>query len=178
MMIKYHDTEWGVPAHTDRKMFEFLILETFQAGLSWRTVLHKRQNFRRAFANFDFQKVAKFTNRDVERLMKDSGIIRNRQKIGAAIKNAKAVLVIRRTYGTFCAYWWTFVQHKPQQPNRKSMKDIPVVTALSEKIAQDLKQRGFSFLGPTVVYAHMQATGMVNDHIKNCFRYTRLSRSA
>lgn len=172
--VKYHDTEWGVPVHSDRKMFEFLVLESAQAGLSWLTVLRKRTAYKKAFANFDYHKVAKFTARDVERLMQNAGIIRNRQKITATIKNAKAFLTVRNEYGTFCKYLWSFVDNSSLQPKRKTMKELPAKTELSERIAKDLKRRGFSFLGPTVVYAHLQATGLVNDHTVDCWRWRQL----
>ncbi len=176
LMVRYHDREWGKPVHSDRKMFEFLILETFQAGLSWRTVLHKRQNFKKAFANFDYHTVATFTNRDVERLVKDAGIIRNRQKIVAAIRNAKALIEIRKHHQTFARYMWQFTNHRTLQTNAKTSKDIPAITPLAITIAKDLKAKGFSFLGPTVVYAHMQAVGMVNDHIVECYRWKELRK--
>lgn len=172
-MIHYHDREWGTPVHTDRKMFEFLILESFQAGLSWRTVLHKRQNFRRAFANFDYHRVATFTPRDVQRLMMDAGIIRNKQKILAAINNAQRFLEIRKTHKTFSRYLWSFVRSRPIMNNWKRSQQIPAVTRLAESVAADMKQRGFQFLGPTVMYAHMQAVGMVNDHLISCWRHPR-----
>jgi len=171
LMIKYHDKEWGVPLHNDRKLFEFLILEGFQAGLSWRTILHKRENFRKAFDNFDFNKVAKYDKRKVNSLLKDAGIIRNKLKIESAITNAKAFLQVRKEFGTFDKYIWGFVNGKPAQNKFKSLKELPAKTKLSDKISDDLKKRGFKFVGSTIVYAHMQATGMVNDHIVNCFRY-------
>lgn len=168
---KYHDEEWGVPVHDDRVMFEFLVLESAQAGLSWRTILGRREGYRKAFAKFDPKKVAKFTEEDVERLMKDASIIRNRQKIVATIRNAKAFLTVQKEYGSFCAYLWQWVKGKPLQGKRKTIKDLPALTDLSIAIAKDLKKRGFSFLGPTVCYAHMQAVGMVNDHTRDCFCY-------
>ncbi len=170
-MIRYHDREWGKPVHRDRKMFEFIILESFQAGLSWRTVLHKRVNFRAAFAGFDPKRVARFTARDVARLLRDAGIIRNRMKIEAAISNARAFLVIQKSHGTFSRYLWSFVNNRPVNNHWTSDRQIPAVTPLAETIAADLKQRGFKFFGPTVVYAHLQATGLVNDHIVSCFRW-------
>lgn len=169
--VRYHDREWGVPVRRDRKMFEFLVLESAQAGLSWLTVLRKRPAYNQAFANFDYARVANFTRRDVARLMNDAGIIRNRQKITATIKNARAFLQVRAEFGTFCHYLWGFVDGQPLQPGRKSIKHVPAVTELSEKISADLKRRGFSFLGPTVVYAHLQATGLVNDHTVDCWRW-------
>lgn len=171
LMIKYHDKEWGVPLHNDRKLFEFLILEGFQAGLSWRTILHKRENFRKAFDNFDFNKVAKYNRRKINSLLKDAGIIRNKLKIEGAITNAKAFLRVRKEIGTFNKYIWSFVDGKPIQNKFKSLKQLPAKTELSDKISEDLKKRGFKFVGSTIVYAHMQATGMVNDHIKTCYRH-------
>jgi len=174
LMIKYHDKEWGVPLHNDKKLFEFLILEGFQAGLSWRTILNKRENFRKAFNNFDFNKVARYDKRKINSLMKDQGIIRNKLKIEGAITNANAFLQIRKEFGTFDKYVWGFVNSKPIQNKFKSLKEIPAKTKLSDKISDDLKKRGFKFVGSTIVYAHMQATGMVNDHLINCFRYKEL----
>jgi DNA-3-methyladenine glycosylase I len=170
LMIKYHDKEWGVPLHNDRKLFEFLILEGFQAGLSWRTILHKRENFRKAFDNFDFNKVAKFDKRKINSLLKNAGIIRNKLKIESAITNAKAFLRVRKEFGTFGKYIWSFVNGKPIQNKFKSLRQLPARTDLSDKISDDLKKRGFKFVGSTIVYAHMQATGMVNDHVVSCFR--------
>jgi DNA-3-methyladenine glycosylase I len=171
LMIKYHDKEWGVPLHNDRMLFEFLILEGFQAGLSWRTVLHKRENFRKAFDNFDYNKVAKYDKRKVNSLLKDAGIIRNKLKIEGAIANAKAFLQVRKEFGTFDKYIWSFVDGKPIQNNFRSLKELPAKTKLSDKISDDLKERGFKFVGSTIVYAHMQATGMVNDHVVSCYRH-------
>lgn len=174
LMIKYHDKEWGVPLHNDKKLFEFLILEGFQAGLSWRTVLYKRENFRKAFDNFDYNKVAKYDKRKINRLLKDEGIIRNRLKIEGAVKNAKAFLQIRKEFGTFDKYIWDFVNHKPIPNRYKSLKELPARTELSDLISKDMKKRGFTFVGSTIIYAHMQATGMVNDHVRSCFRYKEL----
>lgn len=174
LMIKYHDKEWGVPIHNDRKLFEFLILEGFQAGLSWRTILHKRENFRIAFDNFDFNKVAKYDKRKINSLLKDEGIIRNKLKIEAAITNAKAFIQVRKEFGTFDKYIWGFVNGKPIHNKFKSLKELPAKTELSDKISEDLKKRGFKFVGSTIVYAHMQATGMVNDHLTSCYRYREL----
>ncbi|HPB02941.1 MAG TPA: DNA-3-methyladenine glycosylase I [Bacteroidales bacterium] len=171
LYIKYHDEEWGVPVHDDATMFEFLILETFQAGLSWLTILRKRENFRKAFAGFNFEKVAKFSEKDFNRLMQDEGIIRNRLKIAAAITNAKAFIEVRKEHGTFCNYLWAFVDNKPVHAKLKSLSDIPASTPLSDAISKDLKKRGFKFVGTTIVYAHLQACGLVNDHVKGCFRY-------
>ena len=174
LMIKYHDKEWGVPLHNDKKLFEFLILEGFQAGLSWRTVLHKRENFRKAFDNFDYNKVAKYDKRKVNSLLKDAGIIRNKLKIDGAITNAKAFLLVRKEFGTFNKYIWNFVNGKPIQNKFKSLKELPAKTKLSDTISDDLRKRGFKFVGSTIVYAHMQATGMVNDHVVSCYRYGEL----
>jgi DNA-3-methyladenine glycosylase I len=173
-MIKYHDKEWGVPLHNDRKLFEFLILEGFQAGLSWRTILHKRENFRKAFDNFDYNKVAKYDKRKVNSLLKDAGIIRNKLKIEGAITNAKEFLHVRKEFRTFDKYIWSFVDCKPIQNKFKSLKELPAKTELSDKISDDLRRRGFKFVGSTIVYAHMQATGMVNDHVISCYRYNEI----
>lgn len=174
LMIAYHDTEWGRPVHDDRVIFEFLVLETFQAGLSWRTVLHKRENFRKAFKKFEVKKVAKMTEADLERLMHDAGIIRNRQKIAATINNAKRFIEVQKEFGSFNKYMWSWVGKKTIKHKLKTAKDYP--TTCDEAIAwsKDLKKRGFAFLGPTVVYAHMQATGMVNDHLVTCFCYSQV----
>jgi DNA-3-methyladenine glycosylase I len=176
-MMKYHDKEWGVPLHNDRKLFEFLVLEGFQAGLSWRTVLWKRENFRKAFDNFDFNKVAKYDKRKINSILKDAGIIRNKLKIEGAVTNAKAFIEVRKEFGTFDKYIWGFTNGKPIQNSHTSLKQIPAKTELSDIISIDLKKRGFKFVGSTIVYAHMQATGMVNDHIKECFRYKELTPS-
>lgn len=170
LMIKYHDEEWGVPVHDDKKLFEFLVLEGAQAGLSWSTVLNKRENYRKAFHKFDFNKVAKYTNKDVERLLRNAGIIRNQLKITATINNAQRFLEIRKEFGTFDKYIWSFVKNKPINNYFKHLKELPAKTHLSDKISIDLKKRGFKFIGSTVIYAHMQATGMVNDHVMHCFR--------
>lgn len=167
----YHDTEWGVPLFEDNQLFEFLILETFQAGLSWITILRKRENFRKAFDNFDYKKIADYSEEKVAELMNDSGIIRNKQKILASISNAEAYMKIQEEYGSFSSYIWKFVDGTPIQTNLKSYKQAPASTELSITISKDLKKRGFKFVGPTVVYAHMQATGMVNDHEIDCFRH-------
>ena len=171
LYIKYHDKEWGVPVHNDRKLFEFLILEGFQAGLSWFTILKKRENFRKAFDNFDFNKIAKYDKKKINILLKDAGIIRNRLKIEAAVTNAKAFIETRKEFGTFDKYIWSFTDGKPIQNKFESLKKIPAKTKLSDKISDDLKKRGFKFVGSTIVYAHMQATGMVNDHAVDCFRH-------
>ncbi|MFO7619458.1 MAG: DNA-3-methyladenine glycosylase I [Thermoplasmata archaeon] len=169
--VKYHDEEWGVPVHDDLKLFEFLILEGFQAGLSWHCILAKRENFRKAFDGFDPVKVAKYGEKKIESLMQDAGIIRNRLKILAAVTNASAFLEVQKEFGTFDSYIWDFVGNKPIQNSWKTGKEIPPKTELAERISKDLKARGFKFVGPTVVYAHMQATGMVNDHLASCFRW-------
>ena len=171
LYVTYHDEEWGVPVYDDDKFFEFLILETFQAGLSWITVLRKRENFRNAFDNFDYQKIAKYNNIKFEELMNDAGIIRNKLKMKATITNAIAFMEIQKEFGTFSKYIWEFVNNKPINYNWKSLDEIPAKTELSDKLSKDLKKRGFKFVGSTVIYAHMQATGMVNDHITSCFRH-------
>jgi DNA-3-methyladenine glycosylase I len=173
---RYHDQEWGVPVHDDRRLFEFLILEGAQAGLSWSTILAKREGYRRAFARFDPRKVARFGARDARRLMRDAGIVRNRLKIESTIDNARAFLELRREFGTFDAYLWGFVNGRPLQSRRRSMKDVPDRTALSDAISKDLKRRGFRFVGSTIVYAFMQAVGVVNDHLTSCFRRAQLAR--
>ena len=177
LYIKYHDLEWGKPVYEDQKLFEFLILETFQAGLSWITILRKRENFREAFDNFDYLKVASFNTEKLELLMQNKGIIRNRLKIYAAMSNAQAFLEVIRQEKSFSNYIWQFVEGKPIQNQYRSMEEIPAYTPLAEKISKDLKQRGFKFVGPTVIYAHMQATGMVNDHVMSCFRNKEIQQS-
>lgn len=172
----YHDREWGVPVHDDVKMFEFLVLESAQAGLSWLTVLRKRENYRKAFAGFDSVKVSKFTSLKVEKLMQDAGIIRNRAKIEATINNAKRFLEVQKEFGTFDAYIWGFVGGKSKQGNVKKLSDYKPTTKESDALSKDLKRRGFKFLGSTVVYAHMQATGMVNDHVTSCFRHAQVKK--
>jgi len=171
LMRDYHDREWGTPLHDDRKIFEFLILEGMQAGLSWKLVLDKRENFRRAFRRFDPVKVAAFTARDVRRLLGDAGIIRNRLKILGAINNAKRFLEVQKEFGTFDRYIWAFVGGKPVRNKLRSFTEMPAKTPLSDIVSKDLKARGFKFVGSTVVYSHMQATGMINDHLVTCFRY-------
>jgi DNA-3-methyladenine glycosylase I len=171
LMREYHDREWGVPVHDDRKHFEFLVLEAAQAGLSWSIVLNKREGYRRAFSQFDPEKVARYTKAKIDKLVADPGIIRNRLKIESAVKNARALLAVQKEFGSFDKYSWQFVDGKPRQNRWKSMRQIPAMTSDSDKFSRDLKQRGFSFVGPTVIYAHMQAIGMVNDHILDCFRY-------
>lgn len=167
----YHDQEWGVPVYDDATIFEFLILETFQAGLSWITVLRKRENFRNAFDNFDYKKIAKYNQDKIDALLQDAGIIRNKLKVKATITNAQAFMKIQEEFGSFSKYIWAFVDGKPIKNKLKNYKDAPANTALSDALSKDLKKRGFKFVGSTVVYAHMQATGMVNDHEVGCFRY-------
>jgi DNA-3-methyladenine glycosylase I len=170
----YHDHEWGVPVHDDRTLFEFILLEGAQAGLSWITVLRKRKNFRRAFADFDPERVARFEDDDIERLINDAGIIRNRLKIEAAIGNARAFLEVQERFGSFDCYIWDFVNGEPIVNRFRTMAEVPAETDLSRTISKDLKQRGFCFVGPVIVYSHMQATGMVNDHLVDCFRWKEL----
>lgn len=175
LYVAYHDTEWGVPVKDDVLLFEFLMLETFQAGLSWITVLKKRENFRVAFDDFDYKKIAKYSEVKQAELLQNSGIIRNKLKIKATITNAQAFMKVQKVYGSFSEYIWGFVNGKPLQTHCKTLSDVPANTALSDALSKDLKIRGFKFVGSTVVYAHMQATGMVNDHVKDCFRYKELS---
>lgn len=167
----YHDKEWGVPVYDDATLFEFLILETFQAGLSWITVLRKRENFRTAFDNFDYRKIANYQQDKIDDLLQDAGIIRNKLKVNATITNAQAFMKIQEEFGSFSKYIWGFVDGKPIKNTFKNLKEVPANTPLSDVLSKDLKKRGFKFVGSTVVYAHMQATGMVNDHVKDCFRY-------
>ena len=174
LMIKYHDQEWGVPVHDDRKIFEFLVLESAQAGLSWITVLRKREGYRKAFAGFDPKKVARFTEEDVELLVINPDIIRNRLKIEATVNNARRFLEVQKEFGSFSKYMWGFVGGRPVDGKRRSMKELPAISKESEIWSKDLKRRGFKFLGPTVCYAHMQAVGMVNDHTTDCFRYAEI----
>lgn len=171
---RYHDEEWGVPLRDDARLFEFLILETFQAGLSWITILRKRENFRRALDNFDYHKIAQYDENKIQSLLQDQGIIRNKLKIRATVSNAQSFLNIQKEFGSFSAYIWDFVDNKPIRNRHKHYKDVPGNTPLSDTISKDLKKRGFKFVGSTVVYAHMQATGMVNDHEINCFRYNEV----
>lgn len=170
LYVGYHDTEWGVPVADDRVLFEFLVLEGAQAGLSWITILRKRDAYRRAFAKFDPKKVAKFDEAKIEALLEDEGIVRNRLKIASAVTNAKAFLAVQKEFGSFAAYQWRFVDGAPTQSKRATMKDVPATTAASDAFSKDLKKRGFKFVGSTIVYAHMQAVGMVNDHVVDCFR--------
>ena len=175
LMVNYHDTEWGVPLHDDRKLFEFLVLEGFQAGLSWQIVLNKREAFRNAFDHFDPEKVAAYDSRKVDELMRNEAIIRNRRKIEASISNARCFLQIIDEFGSFDQYIWAFVGFKPMVNHFADIKQLPAKTPLSDVISNDLKKRGFRFVGSTVVYAHMQATGMVNDHLVSCFRYREIN---
>jgi DNA-3-methyladenine glycosylase I len=174
LYIHYHDDEWGVPVYEDRKLFEFLILEGAQAGLSWITILRRRQGYENAFAGFDPLLVASFTEKDVERLLNDTGIIRNRLKVAAAISNAKAFLAIQKEFGSFSEYQWRFVGGKPKVNRWEHNEDVPAVTDAAVVFSKDLIKRGFKFVGPTIIYAHMQAIGMVNDHLVSCFRYKEL----
>lgn len=171
LMSEYHDNEWGIPLYDDHRIFEFLLLETFQAGLSWRTILNKRENFRKAFDNFYFNKIAAYNDKKAEKLLQDAGIIRNKMKIMATIANAQAYQKVRKEFGTFSKYIWDFVDGKPIVNQFGTLDELPAKTALSDRISADLKKRGFKFVGSTVVYAHMQATGMVNDHFTYCFRW-------
>ncbi|WP_215146013.1 DNA-3-methyladenine glycosylase I [Exiguobacterium qingdaonense] len=168
LYVRYHDEEWGKPVHDDRKHFECLTLESAQAGLSWITILRKRENYRVAYRNFHVTEVAQFTDEDVERLMSDSGIVRNRRKIDASINNAKQFIKIQQEFGSFDSYIWSFVDDKPIVNAWSRVEDVPATTPLSERLSKDLKRRGFKFLGPTTVYAHLQATGIVNDHLASC----------
>lgn len=176
LYIQYHDEEWGVPLHDERALFEFLTLEGAQAGLSWITILRKRENYRKAFDNFEPSKVARYGDKQFERLMQDSGIVRNKLKINAAIQNARAFLEIQKEFGSFDKYIWGFVDGKPIRNEWQTLREIPPKTPLSETISKDLLKRGFRFVGPTIVYAHMQATGMVNDHLVGCFRYHQVGK--
>jgi len=171
--ITYHDKEWGRPQHNDQKLFEFLILEGAQAGLSWSTILKRRAGYRKAFSDFDALRVSKYTQKRVEKLLKDESIIRNKLKINSAINNAKQFLKIQKEFGSFDYYLWEFVNHKPIKNKFKKLSDLPASTEISEKLSQDLKKRGFNFVGPTICYALMQAIGMVNDHTSKCFLYQR-----
>ena len=172
----YHDEEWGVPVHDEQKLFEFLILETFQAGLSWITILRKRENFREAFDNFDYKKVAKYSEDKIQQLLQNSGIIRNKLKVRSAVSNARHFMEIQDEFGSFDHYIWSFVNHKPIQNKVENYKEAPATTEISDKLSKDLKKRGFKFVGSTVVYAYMQATGMVNDHETSCFRYKEVKQ--
>jgi len=169
--MEYHDTEWGVPVHDDSKLFEFLVLDAFQAGLSWSTILAKRENFRKAFDNFDYQKIAKYNQHKIDELLQNEGIIRNKLKINATIGNAKAFMQIQKQFGSFDKYIWSFTDGKSIINKWETMKDIPATSPESDAMSKDLKKRGFKFVGSTICYAFMQAAGMVNDHLTSCFRY-------
>lgn len=174
LMIRYHDEEWGVPVHDDRLLFEFLILEGAQAGLSWETILRKRENYRAAFDHFDPVEIARYDQSKLNRLLADSGIVRNRLKVASAITNAKAFLEARKEFDSFDAYLWKFVANQPRKNAWASQKDVPATTPESDAMSKDLKRRGFKFVGSTICYAFMQATGMVNDHLVSCFRYSQI----
>ncbi len=176
LMIAYHDTEWGVPLHDDRKLFEFMVLDGAQAGLSWSTILRKRENFRKAFRGFDPKVVARFNAKDVERLLKNEGIIRNRLKIESAIINARMFLEVRKEFGSFDAYIWQFVDHKTVQHRCRRLSEIPATSKESDAMSTDLKKRGFKFVGSTICYAFMQAAGLVNDHLVDCFRFREVRK--
>ena len=172
--VAYHDEEWGAPVHDDRTLFELLILEGAQAGLSWSTILGKRDNYRKAFDNFDARRIARYSDRKVARLLADAGIVRNRLKISAAIQNAEAFLAVQKEFGSFDRYLWRFAGGNPRQNRRRSVKNVPARTPESDAMSKDLQQRGFKFVGSTICYAYMQATGMVNDHLVGCFRHRQL----
>jgi DNA-3-methyladenine glycosylase I len=177
LMQQYHDEEWGVPVLNDKIHFEYMVLDSFQAGLSWKTILHRRKGFKKAFANFNYKKVAAFTKRDIARLMKDDGIIKNRQKIEACVSNAALFMDIQKEFGSFNRYIWQFVGYKPIHHKFKHSYEIPATSPESDAMAKDLKKRGFKFCGSTICYAYMQAAGMVNDHLMNCPRYSELSKT-
>ena len=176
LMREYHDREWGVPSHDDRRHFEFLVLEAAQAGLSWSIVLRKREGYRRAFNEFDPVKVARYSPARIDKLVADPGIVRNRMKIAAAVKNAQAFVAVQKEFGSFDEYCWQFVNGRPRQNRWNSLRQIPATTAQSDAFSRDLKRRGFSFVGSTVIYAHMQAVGMVNDHVVDCFRQREVAK--
>ncbi|MBN2829654.1 MAG: DNA-3-methyladenine glycosylase I [Candidatus Cloacimonetes bacterium] len=176
LYVAYHDEEWGLPVHDDRTLFEFLILEGAQAGLSWSTILKKRENYRKAFHDFDFKIIAEYTQKDIDRLMADAGIVRNALKINSVVRNAKATLQIIEEFGSLDAYFWRYVKGVPIDNKIKSMSEIPANTELAEKMSKDLKKRGMNFVGPTICYAFMQAVGMVNDHTMDCFRYEEVKQ--
>jgi DNA-3-methyladenine glycosylase I len=175
LMLRYHDTEWGVPVHKDRTMFEFLVLESAQAGLSWQTILNKRENYRKALHRFDPAKIAKYGKNDVGRLLANTGIVRNRLKINATIANARKFLEIQNEFGSFDSYVWRFVDGKPTNHRIRSLREVPVTTSESDALSKDLRHRGFKFVGSTICYSFMQAVGMVNDHVTYCFRYKELA---
>ncbi len=176
LMLKYHDEEWGVPVLNDKKHFEYMVLDSFQAGLSWKTILHRRKGFQKAFANFNYKKVAAFNKKDVARLMKDEGIIRNRSKIESTVSNAKAFMEVQKEFGSFNRYIWQFVGYKPVINKNKHSHELPASSPQSDAMAKDLKKRGFKFCGTTICYAYMQAAGMVNDHLVSCKRYNELNK--
>ncbi len=176
LMIHYHDNEWGVPLHDDNKLFEFFVLDAFQAGLSWRTILHKRENFRKAFDNYKIKKIANYSKKDFNRLLSDAGIIRNRQKIEAAINNAQKFLEVQKEFGSFDKYIWQFTNNKTIHNKWKSIKELPAKTLESDTMSKSLKEKGFKFVGSTICYAFMQASGMVNDHLVTCFRYKQVNQ--
>jgi len=176
LYIAYHDEEWGVPVHDDRTLFEFLVLEGAQAGLSWATILRKRENYRRAFDGFDPAKVARYDARRIAKLLRDPGIVRNRLKVRSAVNNARRLLGVQEEFGSFDAYQWRFVDGRPKQNRRRALREIPPRTPESDAMSEDLKDRGFNFVGSTIIYAHMQAVGMVNDHVVDCFRYREVAR--
>ena len=176
LMTIYHDSEWGVPVHDDKKHFEFLVLDAFQAGLSWRTILYRREGFRKAFADFEVEKVAKFTEKKLEKLMLNEGIIRNHLKIWGTVKNAKTFIQIKKEFGSFDKYIWQFTKNKTIKNKWKTMKDIPATSKESDAMSKDMKKRGFTFVGSTICYAYMQAAGMVNDHLTGCFRYKGIKK--
>ena len=176
LYVAYHDEEWGVPLHDDRALFEFIVLEGAQAGLSWSTILRKRDAYRRAFDRFDPKKVARYNQRKIASLLADAGIVRNRAKIASAIKNAKAFLEVQAEFGSFDAYQWRFVDGRPLQNRRRAIGEVPASTAESDAMSKDLKSRGFTFVGSTIIYAHMQACGMVNDHLVDCFRHREVAK--
>jgi DNA-3-methyladenine glycosylase I len=176
LMIEYHDTEWGVPVHDDRKLFEFLVLDAAQAGLSWRTVLRKRENYRRAFKGFDPEKVARFTHRDLERLLRDPGIIRNRLKVESAVHNARAMIAVRGEFGSFDSYAWSFTGGRTMRNAWRRLDQLPAESDESRAMSKDMKKRGFRFCGPVICYAFMQAAGLINDHLVHCFRYREVGR--
>ena len=175
LMIEYHDNEWGNPTHDDNRLFEYLILDTFQAGLSWRTILYKRENFRKAFHNFNAKRIAKYTEKDVKRLMNNSGIIRNKLKILSAITNAQKFLEMQKEFDSFDKYTWQFTNHKPIKNRFRELKELPTKTKESDAMNDDMKKRGFKFVGSTICYAFMQGAGMVNDHVVKCFRHGEVS---
>ncbi len=175
LAIAYHDSEWGVPLHDDQRLFEFLVLEGAQAGLSWDTILRKRENYREAFDGFDANKVARYTDKKIEKLLQNEGIIRNRLKIVSAVSNAKAFLKVQKEFGSFDKYIWSFVDRKPIVNKWKETSQVPATSEVSDTLSKDLKKRGFKFVGSTIMYAHMQATGVVNDHLVSCFRYKECS---